>query len=1493
MLDLNEDPVPGDPERVRGLARRLHDFADDVAGALRLIKGMAGDDALLKWAGKSADAFTEEFEEVPKNLGKLRRSYEIAGDALSTYWPLLQQAQGDSLRALEKGRTAKHDLTAAHRRLENANAWVDRASKKAKEYEDNSKKLDHPRPDENQVRAATRNATEAKSSRTSAESDVDGAQSALDAAKKMAADARKLREDAASACKKKLEEASDAGIQNRSWWEDAVDWVSDNWDTIVAVCKVVVAIVGIIAMIIGGPILAAIVVVAALVVLADTINKYLKGQATLLDVAFAALDCIPGGRGITSIGKLAKGIKAASKGGLKAMAKGLGKGGLRRNAGDTVATSKQAKGRCKNGDPVDMVSGEMIMDEVDVELPGLLPLTLRRTHLSTYRSGRSFGESWASTLDERLELDEEGAVFAVEDGMILIYPIPEPGTSVMPLEGPRWPLDWDGSPDAPIRITDPTTGYTRHFAPLGVPTPTDEAFTLPLSALTDRDGRRIDFERDEKGVPILVRDSGGRIIRVDTEEGRVTGLCLHNPEGSPEGAMLVRYAYDADGDLAEVINSSGLPFRYTYDNRSRMTSWTDRNGSWYRFRYDDEDRCIQGEGADGFLSCTITYDSENRETRYIDSLGHTTTYRYNEHRQVVAQTDPLGHTTYATWDPYNRLLSRTDPLGHTSRFTYDGRGNLSSVTRPDGSVTTVRYDADDRPSEITLPTGATRRYAYNEHGRTTEAIDPSGATTRFSYDSAGGLHQVTNALGATHHVVCDPLGLPVASTAPMGNTTRLRRDAFGRIVESTDADGSTTCTAWTVEGKFAHREFSDGTSESWLYDGEGNTLRYAGVDGQVVSHSFTHFDLPRTRTEADGSIVYFTYDTELRLTSVTGATGAVWSYTYDPAGRLVREVDFNGRTVAYAYDAAGRLTQRTNGAGECTTFIRDARGRVVERHSGDSVTTFSYDAEGRLIRAVTPETSLVITRDMAGRVVLENCNGRTVHSTYDALGRRIERRTPSGATSHWDWDENNRPTQVRIADNSLGFNYGVSGHEVVRQLGELTVLRQEWDAGHRLTSQVVTAPQTDEGESSARSVVERSYAYGQDGRLASVEDGATGRRRLALDRVGRVESVTAHAWTERYAYDAFGNVSSAEAPTGPQGERIYDGTLVRRAGHVTYVHDAQGRLVRQTRKLLSGGSLDWSYTWDAEDRLVAITTPDGRSWEYMYDGLGRRVGKRLRSDDGRTLEESAFVWDGSHLAEESSSAGTTSWDWAPGTNRAILQLDQNEVDRRFYAIVTDVVGTPTELIDMEGRIAWRARTTLWGSAVPTARETTAVVQCPLRFPGQYHDAESGLHYNFRRYYDPDNARYISPDPLGLAPAANHHSYVFNPLHWTDPWGLISCEGNHGITERRENHIEGQHGPGAQDRVRENADPTDPAPQIPGEFHDDFLWDGDDFALGRRLQEGIDGTPALPNPRARAGQDSHLHRFDHGSPVGINGSGRETSVVEVVIRDGNIHTAYPI
>ncbi|CAM5706715.1 hypothetical protein STENM223S_09101 [Streptomyces tendae] len=254
-----------------------------------------------------------------------------------------------------------------------------RATKEADKYKDDptGARSDADKPDEAKVRAATRDVRSAKSAQEKAQSDVTSAQSALDAAKKMAADARKMREEAARDAKSKIDEAS----QNRSWWEEIGDWFTDNWDSIVAACKIVVAVVGIVAMIIGGPILGAIVLIAALVVLADTLYKYSKGQASLWDVGLAALDCIPGMKGLTTLGGLAKGLKGGMaamkgiKGGLTGM--GLALRGLGKNARAMVTDG--AKGaynrvksvvRSKGSDPIDMATGTMFFPENDATLPG-------------------------------------------------------------------------------------------------------------------------------------------------------------------------------------------------------------------------------------------------------------------------------------------------------------------------------------------------------------------------------------------------------------------------------------------------------------------------------------------------------------------------------------------------------------------------------------------------------------------------------------------------------------------------------------------------------------------------------------------------------------------------------------------------------------------------------------------------------------------------------------------------------------------------------------------------------------------------------------------------------------------------------------------------------------------------------------------------------------------------------------------------------------------
>jgi RHS repeat-associated protein len=64
---------------------------------------------------------------------------------------------------------------------------------------------------------------------------------------------------------------------------------------------------------------------------------------------------------------------------------------------------------------------------------------------------------------------------------------------------------------------------------------------------------------------------------------------------------------------------------------------------------------------------------------------------------------------------------------------------------------------------------------------------------------------------------------------------------------------------------------------------------------------------------------------------------------------------------------------------------------------------------------------------------------------------------------------------------------------------------------------------------------------------------------------------------------------------------------------------------------------------------------------------------------------------------------------------------------------------------------------------------------PLRFQGQYFDAETGLHYNRHRYYNPGTGRFLTPDPIKLAGGLNSYQYVPNPMGWVDPLGLTTTK----------------------------------------------------------------------------------------------------------------------
>jgi RHS repeat-associated protein len=954
---------------------------------------------------------------------------------------------------------------------------------------------------------------------------------------------------------------------------------------------------------------------------------------------------------------------------------------------------------------------------------------------------------------------------------------------VVSVAGPAWPLRQ--SSDGSYAVSDPQRGLTWQFE-RRAGYADDE---LPLISVTDRIGHEITFSYDAAGRPLSIVHSGGYRVLVSVTDEHVTALALAGRDGQDD-IPLRSFEYDDSGNLSGVINSSGLPLRLTYDGAGRLTGWTDRNGCSYHYTFDSEGRCVRVEGTDGVLAGTFAYEPGITHWTNID--GAVTTYAFTGSGQVAVHTDPIGKKARTEYDERDRVTIRIDRLGKVTRYAYDDRGNLVSVTDPDGHDLLVEVDEACLPVRTTEPDGGVWLRAFDKNGNLTELTAPDGSVLKNRYDSRGHLAEVTSADGAVTAVECDLAGLPVSVAKPTGETTRYERDQLGRVVRVTSSDGGTTAYTWTTDGLPASRTLPDGSTESWTWDGEENLLRRVSATGSVTSYTYGQFDQLVSVAWPGGAHSEFEYDRCRRLTVVTHA-GLEWRYEYDSVARPSAQTDYNGSTTQYWHDAAGQLVHRVNPSGHEASFGYNALGKLAHLHTADgTVTKFDYDPAGRLVRAKNDDVDLVIVRDSLGRVVTETCNGRAVTKTYDAAGRLTSRVTPSGAATAWSYDAAGMPSALTAGGRELRFGYDPAGREIQRALPGGAVLAQEWDQLGRLVAQALTGSA---GSAVAGQPLQRrAYAYSPDGFVTGLEDLLNGDRAFRRDSAGRVTAVTGEGdgWSEQYDYDLAGNIVNAVGTleTAAQGPREIDGTFTARAGNIRYRYDAAGRVITRTRTQASGESETWRYTWDAESELFSVTLPDGSAWHYQYDPLGRRIGKRHLSADDQLLEQTRFSWDGNVLVEQEDLDGdsekTTTWNYRNGSlipltqaSRTVIRGGSEEqgVDEEFYSVVTDLNGTPTELVSLNGAVVGNQQHTLWGQ--PAGQRDTAAT--PLRFPGQYYDEETGLHYGNHRYYDPETGVYLSPHLLGLIPAPNPHAYVPNsayvpnPLAAGDPLGLLSGE----------------------------------------------------------------------------------------------------------------------
>ena len=655
------------------------------------------------------------------------------------------------------------------------------------------------------------------------------------------------------------------------------------------------------------------------------------------------------------------------------------------------------------------------------------------------------------------------------------------------------------------------------------------------------------------------------------------------------------------------------------------------------------------------------------------------------------------------------MTSRTT-LQWVTIYNYDAVGQLIKLTKPDGSYLTFTYDAAHRLTDITDALGAHIHYTLDAaSNRTQEQVfDASNNLIRTRSYSYDQVNRLTQAIGA------------------LGQTTSYAYDPQGNLTQVTDFNGLATSNAYDALNRLIQTTDPKGAMTSFGYDLKGRLSSVTDPRGLVTSYGNNGLDLPQTITSPDSGVTTNTYDPAGNVLTSTDARGKTTSYSYDALNRVVKQVFANGNSVAFQYD------QGAYGVGHLTGMT-DPTG----------TTGWGYNRHGQVN----------LKQQTIGPVTL------TTHAAYNpATGQLMSITYPSGATTFYSYDANGRVSGIAYQPAGGGATSPLVSQIAYQPFGPVA----SWVAGN--------------GASYARS-------YDQDGRIAALNLPAGDAISLVYDPASRITSLaetglptksfqynradrlvvyTSGATSQTTTYDLSGNrltyASTGASPVSlsyaydPASNHL---TGVSGSWNESYGYDAAGNVVSHNTP-----AADYAFSFSARNRLAQATV-GALVTTYAYNGLGQRVSKLAQATGAHVF----FVYDeAGHLLGRYNSSGGVDEETVYLGDLPVAVLEPGGP----YYIAPDHLGAPHQITNGAQQVVWFWDHDPFGNGQPTG----ALSSYKLRFPGQFYDAETGLHYNYFRDYDPTTGRYIESDPIGLAGGINTYAYVGgDPISRIDLRGL--------------------------------------------------------------------------------------------------------------------------
>lgn len=561
---------------------------------------------------------------------------------------------------------------------------------------------------------------------------------------------------------------------------------------------------------------------------------------------------------------------------------------------------------------------------------------------------------------------------------------------------------------------------------------------------------------------------------------------------------------------------------------------------------------------------------------------------------------------------------------------------------------------------------------------------------------------------------------------------------------------------------------------------ESIQLKYEGPLPQNIKLNEAQIDLRYDSKSRLSEIIYpdkkqtkFEYTDGNHIAAITNRAGEVQSFkSIVRDGRIVHKIeDSLGRETFVMLDQMGQvqkiifpdgtfheisydeeldaeITKLRNGTKK-TVYYDEFHVNRVEWEDGSFLDINVKDAE--LVESIENEAGIISYEyDDAKRPVKESFQDKSVQYEYDeeCLRKMIY---PSGLEVIYEYDNDDNLQSINAGNHKLEYKYGANGtlseiqfpnriieyrsNKVLEGVQEIRLIssrgdvlsnyQYKYDILGRLKESVVTE--------NTSSFSQWKFAYDDESRLTEAKE-------------------TTNNQTENFAYDRKGNIIQA----GQQKIEIGKLDEVRSINGTEVLYDKGGNLTSFQDE--SGKSLKLEYS--NNDKLKFSYTKSG-TWEYWYDGLGRRIGR----SNGK--ESHLFFWSGDKLlSEERFILGKTS-------TRDYIYADDNtpvafiENDEIFW-LHKDIRGAITQVFDNTGELVWKANYSAFGKANILVEK----IKQPWRLTGQYFDEETRLHYNISRYYSTDLRSFLSLDPKWYLSQADNYKYAAN-----DPYNRFDADGN--------------------------------------------------------------------------------------------------------------------